>query len=149
MSEGIHVAICETALSLERAAQYVDAPQNGALNMFIGRVRNHNLGRPVEAVSYDAFTPLACKIFEEICQQAIRASSYPLRCFIEHYKGRLEIGGMSVVIAVGSPHRDESFAACRSLIEELKIRAPIWKQEHYVEGDSEWMKGHALAVPSK
>ncbi len=59
-------------------------------------------------------------------------------------EGKLEIGGISVIIAVGSPHRDESFQACRYLIEQLKIRAPIWKQEHYVDGVSEWVKGHTL-----
>lgn len=138
------VGVNKQPLSIEHAITFVNAPENGAMNMFVGRVRNHNLGRAVTAVSYDAFDPLACHIFKQMCEEAIATFDPRLRCYIEHHKGKLEIGGISVVIAVGSPHRDESFKACRYLIEELKKRAPIWKQEHYVDGDSEWVQGHAL-----
>ena len=144
MSENINVNISDKTLSIEQAANFVDAAENGALNMFIGRVRNHNLGRAVNAVSYDVFSPLACNVFEQLAAEACTASNYNLRIYIEHFKGRLKIGGISVVIAVGSPHRDESFKACRYIIEQLKIRAPIWKQEHYADGDDEWVKGHSL-----
>lgn len=144
MKPNIHVAIKETSLSIEVAASFVNAAENGAMDMFVGRVRNHNLGREVTAVSYDVFAPLACNIFRELCEEAIKKFEPRARCFIEHYKGTLGIGGISVVIAVGSPHRDESFKACRYLIEELKKRAPVWKQEHYVDGMSEWVQGHAL-----
>ena len=122
----------------------MDAAENGALNMFVGKVRNHNMGKAVNAVSYDVFAPLVCNVFQELCAEAKAQFGERLRLYVEHYKGKLEIGGISVIIAVGSPHRDESFKACRYLIEQLKIRAPVWKQEHYVDGDSEWVKGHAL-----
>lgn len=144
MNDAIHVAVSNASLSIEKAMHFVNAPQNGAMDMFVGRVRNHNLGRSVNAVSYDAFDALACNVFHELCEEAITKFDKRLRCFIEHHKGKLDIGGISVIIAVGSPHRDESFKACRYLIEELKIRAPIWKQEHYVDGDSDWVQGHAL-----
>lgn len=144
MTQPIYTGISEEILSIEKAADFVDAAENGALNMFIGKVRNHNMGKAVNAVSYDVFAPLACKVFQEICAEATAQFGDRLRLYIEHYKGKLEIGGISVIIAVGSPHRDESFQACRYLIEQLKIRAPIWKQEHYVDGDSEWVKGHTL-----
>lgn len=144
MKSALHVGVSESPLSVEAATAFVNAPENGAMDMFVGRVRNHNLGREVTAVSYDVFAPLACTIFHELCEEAIRKFEPRARCFIEHYKGTLDIGGISVVIAVGSPHRDESFKACRYLIEELKKRAPVWKQEHYVDGDSEWVQGHAL-----
>lgn len=144
MADSIYTGVSEERLSIQKAADFVDAAENGALNMFVGKVRNHNLGKAVNAVSYDVFAPLACNVFQELCAEARRQFGDRLRLYIEHYKGRLEIGGISVVIAVGSPHRDESFKACRYLIEQLKIRAPIWKQEHYVDGDSEWVKGHAL-----
>lgn len=142
--ESFWVEVSEQPLSIERAVELVNAPENGAVDMFVGRVRNHNLGRAVTAVSYDAFVPLACSIFRQMCEEAIAKFDPRLRCYIAHHKGRLEVGGISVVIAVGSPHRDEAFKACRHLIEELKVRAPIWKQEHYTDGDSEWVKGHAL-----
>ena len=144
MTQPIYTGISEEILSIEKAADFVDAAENGALNMFVGKVRNHNMGKAVNAVSYDVFAPLASNVFQEICAEATAQFGDRLRLYIEHYKGKLEIGGISVIIAVGSPHRDESFQACRYLIEQLKIRAPIWKQEHYVDGDSEWVKGHTL-----
>lgn len=144
MTDSIYTGISEETLSIQRAADFVDAAENGALNMFVGKVRNHNMGKAVNAVSYDVFAPLACNVFQELCSEANAQFGERLRLYVEHYKGKLEIGGISVIIAVGSPHRDESFKACRYLIEQLKIRAPIWKQEHYVDGDSEWVKGHAL-----
>ena len=144
MTQPIYTGISEETLSIQKAADFVDAVENGALNLFVGKVRNHNMGKTVNAVSYDVFAPLACNVFQEICAEAKAEFSERLRLYIEHYKGKLEIGGISVIIAVGSPHRDESFKACRYLIEQLKIRAPIWKQEHYVDGDSEWVKGHTL-----
>lgn len=140
----IFVGISEQPLSIQKAADFVNAPENGAMDMFVGKVRNHNLGKAVNGVSYDAFAPLACNVFQEICKEATAKFDNRLRCYVEHYHGHLYIGGISVVIAVGSPHRDESFKACRYIIEELKKRAPIWKQEHYVDGDSEWVQGHAL-----
>lgn len=144
MEDCIYTGISEAPLSIQKAADFVDAAENGALNMFVGKVRNHNLGKAVNAVSYDVFAPLACAVFAELCAEARAQFGDRLKLYIEHYKGKLDIGGISVIIAVGSPHRDESFKACRYLIEQLKIRAPIWKQEHYVDGDSEWVKGHAL-----
>ena len=144
MTDSIYTGVSEETLSIEKAVDFVDAAENGALNMFVGKVRNHNMGKEVNAVSYDVFAPLACAVFQELCTEAHAQFGERLRFYIEHYKGKLEIGGISVIIAVGSPHRDESFKACRYLIEQLKIRAPVWKQEHYVDGDSEWVKGHVL-----
>ncbi len=144
MKPAIYVGVSEESLSVEKAVEFVNAPENGAMDMFVGRVRNHNLGKAVNSVSYDAFVPLACNVMRELCEEVISKFDKRLRCYIEHHKGKLEIGGISVVIAVGSPHRDESFKACRYLIEQLKVRVPVWKQEHYVDGDSEWVKGHSL-----
>ena len=139
-----YAGISEEPLSIEKAATFVDEADYGAMNMFVGRVRNHNLGKAVNGVSYDVFDSLACNVFSDICEEAKASFGPRLSVYIEHFKGRLDIGGISVIIAVGTPHRDESFKACRYIIEQLKIRAPVWKQEHYVDGDSEWVKGHAL-----
>jgi molybdopterin synthase catalytic subunit len=133
MNQNIYVGISEQTLSIQRAMDFVDAPENGAMDMFVGRVRNHNLGKAVNAVSYTAFVPLACNVMQQLCEEAIGKFDKRLKCYVEHYKGKLEIGGISVVIVVGSPHRDESFKACRYIIEQLKVRVPVWKQEHYVD----------------
>lgn len=145
MSQNFFVNISVEPLSIQRALDFVDAKENGAADIFVGRVRNHNLGRPVEAVTYDAFAPLARNVMKKMCEEAIEKFGSQIRCYIEHYKGRLELGGISVIIAVGSPHRDESFKACRYLIEELKVRVPVWKQEHYVDGKAGWLDGCSLA----
>jgi len=140
----IHANISTKHLSIEKAMDFVDDAINGATNIFVGRVRNHNLGKAVNAVSYTSHDNLANKIMKQICEEAIQKFDDRIKCFIQHYKGRLEIGGISVVIAVGSPHRDASFKACRYIIEELKTRVPVWKQEHYVDGDSDWLEGNSL-----
>lgn len=67
----ISIGISETPLSIENAAVFVNAPENGAMNMFVGRVRNHNVGKMVNAVSYDVFSPLACTVFHTLCEEAI------------------------------------------------------------------------------
>lgn len=139
-----YVGVSEHPLSIQNAADFVDAAENGALAMFVGRVRNHNLGKPVTAVSYDVFAPLASNVFATLCAEAESQFGSGICLYVEHYKGKLSIGGVSVIIAVGSPHRDESFKACRYIIEQLKVRAPVWKKEHYTDGDSEWVKGHSL-----
>ena len=147
MSDRIFANISEKPLSIEKAADFVDDNASGATSIFVGRVRNHNLGKAVRAVTYDAFVPLACNVMMQLCLEALDKFGDQLRCYIEHYKGKLGLGGISVVIAVSSPHRDEAFKACRYLIEELKVRVPIWKQEHYLDGDVDWIEGYQLSAP--
>ena len=120
------------------------AVRNGAENLFVGTVRNHNLGKKVLGISYDVFEPLAKQSFLEICQEAQAKWGEELDFYVVHAKGKLDIGGVSIVIAVGSPHRDEAFKASRYVIEEIKHRSPVWKLEHYADGDSEWSKGCEL-----
>lgn len=140
----VKILISQATLSIDEAINFVDAEQNGCANVFIGKVRNNNLGREVLAVSYDAHNVLCIKILEDIANEAIEKFDNRLKVFISHFKGKLEIGGISVVIAVGSPHRDAAFLASRYIIEELKKRAPIWKKEHYIDGDDDWLLGHEL-----
>ncbi len=117
----------------------------GAQVVFWGVVREHNQGRPVLAVTYDAHAPLAEKTFREIGEEACTRWGEDLRVVILHRTGRLEVGEASVVIGVASAHRDEAYQASRYVIEQLKARSPIWKQEHYLDGDSEWLGGHVLS----
>ncbi len=139
----IDIGISEDALSLQQAYDVVTAPAHGAVTTFVGVVRNLNQGRKVLGVSYDAFAPLCLTTFRDICEKA-QLKWGPLKIYCWHYKGRLDVGGISVILAVSSPHRDESYQANRYLIEEIKHRAPIWKMEHYVDGDSEWTEGCEL-----
>lgn len=140
----IHVEITAAPLDAGAAVEFCSPPGHGALDLFVGRVRDINAGRAVRAVSYDVQVPLARKVLAEICREAHREWGEDLRLWLVHRHGRLAVGDASVVVAVSSRHRDEAFRACRHLVEEMKRRAPIWKREHYAEGDSEWVRGHAL-----
>jgi molybdopterin synthase catalytic subunit len=122
----------------------VSAPACGAVTTFVGLVRDHNLGRSVEYLDYEAYAPLAIKAFERIGQEA--AARWPsAQLAIHHRTGRVDIGEASVVIAAGSPHRADAFAASRYAIERIKQIAPIWKHEHFDGGDV-WIEG-ATADP--
>ncbi len=137
----IKCEISELPLSPQIAIDFAQNEQNGAIDLFLGIVRNNNLGRETLAITYDAHPPLAVQTFETICQEAQSKFGSDLRIYVAHFVGKLEIGGTSVIIAVGSPHRDAAFKACRYVLDELKTRAPIWKNEHYRNGDSEWLDG--------
>jgi molybdopterin synthase catalytic subunit len=117
---------------------------DGAVASFLGLVRNHNLGRVVTYLEYEAYEPLAIKAFERIAGEA--GGRWPgITLALHHRIGRLEIGEASVAIAVASAHRADAFSACRYAIERVKQIAPIWKRE-YFEGGDVWIEG-ATANP--
>lgn len=122
----------------------LSAAEHGAELLFHGTVRSRNDGRTVTAVSYDVFAPLAERTFREIGEEAVARFGGDLHVVVVHRAGRLAVGEVSVVVAVASPHRDEAYGASRYVIEQLKVRSPIWKQEHYADGDSAWLQGHSL-----
>ena len=107
-------------------------------------MRDHNLGRRVLWLDYEAYAPLAEKALARIVDEA-QARWPGARLAIHHRTGRLEIGEASVVIAVATPHRADAFAACRYAIERIKQIVPIWKHEHF-EGGEVWIEG-ATADP--
>jgi molybdopterin synthase catalytic subunit len=117
----------------------VASDRDGAVATFVGLVRDHNAGRRVLWLEYEAYTPLALAAFARIAAEA--AERWPdARLAIHHRTGRIEIGGASVAIAAASPHRADAFAACRYAIERVKQIAPIWKHEHF-EGGDVWIEG--------
>ena len=116
------------------------SPRDGAALLFLGVVRNHNEGQEVDHLEYDAYVEMAASTLEAIVGEALdRWDTGEIR--VVHRVGRLEIGEASVAIAVASPHRDAAYSASRYIIEELKKRAPIWKKEGYVAGESAWLGG--------
>ncbi len=138
------VAISERGLDPAAALDFVADPAFGGINMFVGKVRDFNHGRVVSGISYDIYKALAENMFAEICREAELRWGPKLKLHVSHACGRLGIGDLAVVVAAGTPHRDEAFQACRYVIEAVKHRAPIWKQEHFVDGDSEWSLGCSL-----
>jgi molybdopterin synthase catalytic subunit len=126
-------------LDATAVAAAVSAAECGAVATFIGLVRDHNAGRRVRWLDYEAFEPLAMKAFAQIDEEA-RDRWPSVRLAIHHRIGRLAIGDASVAIAAASAHRADAFGACRYAIERIKQIAPIWKHEHF-EGGEVWIEG--------
>jgi molybdopterin synthase catalytic subunit len=137
-------AITTAPLDTEALVRALDITGIGAVSTFIGLVRDHNLGRRVLHLEYEAYEALALRGLDLIVAEA--ASQWPTaRLGIHHRIGRMEIGEASVVIAAASPHRADAFAASRYAIERIKQIVPIWKHE-YFEGGDVWIEG-ATADP--
>ena len=136
---GDYFAITIAPLSLDHAYQLANDPANGAIVLMSGMVRNQTGGREVVALEYQAYEPMAIAIFRQIAANIRQTWPLVNRIVIHHRIGKLTIGDISVVIAVGCPHRAEAFAACRYGIDTLKHNAPIWKKEHWADGSSSWV----------
>jgi molybdopterin synthase catalytic subunit len=126
----------------------VAAPEHGAALVFLGTVRNHNEGRAVSGVHYEAYAEMAERTLREILEEA-SARVQPARLAAVHRMGELTIGDASIAIAVATPHRAEAFEACRYVIEEVKKRLTVWKQERYAEGDAAWLDGVTPPAPER
>lgn len=143
----VHCEVTDIArrkLDSSVALAFVSEPGFGGIAMFLGTVRDLNVGRGVLGVSYDMFDPLALTVFANAATEAKVVCGSHLKIYVAHAKGRLAVGDLAVVVAAGAPHRDEAFRACRAVIEAVKHRAPIWKQECYADGDSIWSEGWSL-----
>jgi len=110
----------------------------GGFASFEGWVRNHNEGHEVTRLEYEAFEALAIKEGERIINEATQKFGV-LKAACVHRVGELGIGDVAVWVGVSSAHRGEAFDACRYIIDAVKHRLPIWKKEHYVNGDSGWV----------
>lgn len=120
-------------------------PAAGAYAGFEGWIRNRNEGRDVLRLEYEAYVPLAVTEGAKIIAEA--HERFPiLRAHCVHRTGMLELGECAVWVGVSSAHRDEAFHACRYIIDEVKVRLPIWKKEHYADGDSGWVNCERCAA---
>ena len=115
----------------------VSHPGAGAVLTFHGVTRDNFDGRPVTGLSYEAYGPMAVSEMEKIRDEL--AARWPgARVAMVHRLGALDVGEVSVVISVSTPHRAACYAASRYAIDELKARVPVWKKEHYADGDADW-----------
>lgn len=110
----------------------------GGYTSFEGWVRNHHQGRAVSGLHYEAYADLARAEGLKILAEAEERFG-PVRLACVHRTGDLAVGELAVWVGAAAPHRDEAFKACRYVIDELKQRLPIWKKEHYIEGESAWV----------
>ena len=121
-------------------------PACGGYAAFEGWVRDSSEGRGVRGLEYEAFEALALREGERIVGEAI-ARFGVARAACVHRVGELGIGELAVWVGVSAAHRDEAFRACRYIIDEIKHRVPIWKKEHYLDGDSGWVNCERCAAP--
>lgn len=124
-------------LEVARLVSSVVASDRGAVTSFLGLVRDHHGGRGVTRLEYSAYRPMV----EAECARIVSEAEdrWPARVALEHRIGALDIGDAAVAVAAAAAHREEAFAACRYVIEEVKRRVPIWKKEFYADGSVEWV----------
>jgi molybdopterin synthase catalytic subunit len=142
-----HFAIRFSPLSLEQAYQLADDGRNGAIALFSGMVRNQTDGQSVIALEYQAYEPMALAVFKQIAAEIRTTWPDITHIVIHHRTGKLTVGEISVLVAIGSPHRSEAFAACQYAIDTLKHNAPIWKKEHWQDGSTSWVSIGACEQP--
>lgn len=132
-----HQFITERPIDLALLIERVESDYRGGVAVFLGTVRNHHAGREVERLEYSAYGPMAEAECARIVAEAER--TWGAAVAVEHRVGALGIGDVSVAVAAAAPHRDEAFAACRYVIDEMKRRVPIWKREYYTDGSVAWV----------
>lgn len=134
------ILLTETPIDLPAVLAHVQAPGAGAIDVFIGTVRDNTQRKAVVRLEYEAYAPMALKKMEELAAEAHHR--WPVEALaLVHRVGLLDIGEAAVVIAVATPHRAEAFEACRWLIDTLKETVPIWKKEVFEDGEV-WVAAH-------
>ena len=145
----LHTKIVDTKkekILTSNAEKFIKDSKFGASIYFLGTVRNVNDNKTVTGITYDSHDEMVIKSFEEIYNEADQKLDIKDKAvFIEHAKGQLNLGEISIIIAVACKHRDQAYVLSRYIIEEIKKRSPIWKKEHYEDDDSEWLKGNPIA----
>ena len=135
----------DNKLSILEAESFISSSKFGASIFFTGTVRNQNNNQSVVGITYDSHDELVKKSFEEIYNEADqKLNIHDNAVFIEHAKGYLNIGEISIIIAVACKHREDAYVLSRYIIEEIKKRSPIWKKEHYNNNESKWLKRNPI-----
>ncbi|GAA3980447.1 molybdenum cofactor biosynthesis protein MoaE [Thermobifida alba] len=132
--------IRDTPLSVDEVLTAVAHPRAGGTAFFVGTVRDHDRGRGVTALSYSAH-PTAGQRMREVMEKVVADAGEGAlhRVAALHRVGDLAVGDLAVVVAAAASHREEAFAACRRLVDDIKAEVPIWKHQTFTGGDSEWV----------
>ena len=137
-------------LIIKDAEKFIGSSDFGASIFFSGTVRNENNNKSVIGITYDTHDALVIKSFDEIYNEVNEKLKITDKAvFIDHAKGYLNLGEISIIIAVATKHREEAYKLSRYIIEEIKKRSPIWKKEHYQNSESNWLKGNPLIYENK
>ena len=144
----LHIKIIDIKkdkIMISKAETFITSSKFGASIFFTGTVRNINENKKVTGITYDSHDKLVLKSFENIYKETdIKLNIKEKAVFVEHIKGYVGLGEISIIIAVACKHRDQAYVLSRFIIEEIKKKSPIWKKEHYENADSEWLKGNPI-----
>ena len=144
----LHVRIVDIKkekIEISKAEKFITSNKCGASIYFIGTIRDQNNNKKVIGMTYDSHDAMVIKSFEEIYQNSLTKFKFNNQAvFIEHIKGHILLGEISILIAVSCKHRDQAYQLSRFFIEEIKKKSPIWKKEHYENEDSEWLEGNPI-----
>ena len=134
------IKLSTESIKVDQVINSVESAESGAINIFVGTVRNQTKEKKVLRLEFEAYEKMALNEMKRICDAAIK--QWPvIKISIVHAVGILEIGDIPVVIAVSTPHRKASFEACEFVIDELKKTVPIWKREFFEDGEV-WVSAH-------
>ena len=133
------IRVTSEPLDTAEAIAAVESPAAGAINVFLGVVRDNNLDRKVSHLVYDAYPEMAEKVMRQIAEEAVKRFGL-IDCAVLHRTGRLAIGETSLLITVSCGHRAESFEGGHWLVNEVKKNVPVWKKEVWEDGE-EWIEG--------
>jgi len=144
----LHIKIIDVQkekIEISKAEEFIKSSKFGASIFFTGTVRDVNENKKVTGMTYDSHDDLVIKSFKEIYEEVDKKLQIKNKAvFIEHVKGYVTLGEISIIIAVACKHRDEAYDLSRYIIEQIKKRSPIWKKEHYENKNSEWLKGNPI-----
>lgn len=134
----IEVRLTREPLDLAAAYTSVARPDCGGVGMFCGVVRDHDAGRDVVGLEYEAWEDEAPRAMRQVAAGVVADFPAVRAVHVSHRTGWLDVGEISVVVAASAPHREEAFAATRALIDRVKATVPIWKREEFVDGSISW-----------
>ena len=144
----LHVKVIDLKkekIKISKAEKFISSSKFGASLFFTGTVRDVNENKRVTGITYDCHDVLVIKSFEDIYKETEEKLKIKDKAvFIEHVKGYVELGKISIIIAVACQHRTQTYILSRYIIEEIKKRSPMWKKEHYENEESKWLKGNPI-----
>lgn len=140
MLKNSSILITDKKLNIQNCYDFVQEPSCGGIALFVGTVRDATKNKEVVLLDFETYKPMAVKEIQKIALQAIQKFSIN-KIAIHHAEGKLKIGEIPVIIAVSAPHRNAAFDACRYAIDTLKETVPIWKKEHFTDGEV-WVNAH-------
>ncbi len=146
----LHAKIIDSSkekIDILKAEKFLSSSNFGAIIYFVGTVRDLNENKKVTGITYDSRDTMVIKSFEEIYKESeTKLKIKDKAVFIEHVKGYVPVKEKSIIIGAACKHRDEAYNLSRFIIEEVKKKSPIWKKEHYINEESEWLKGASIQL---